>query len=328
MNFTARIMISLMLMVTLCGCQKSAPQQAAKDSGKKLSVLTTLFPLYDFARVICGDKANVQLLLPPGVEAHSFEPKPADLIAISKADVFVYTNPVMEPWATKLLKGIAPPTLRVVDASVGTTMLKVGEGAHEDSAEHEEKEKGHGHEEHEHAGGIDPHLWLDFKNAGIMVDNLAAAIIEKDPANAPYYRANATAYKAELNKLDADFSAGLARCGTRTFLHGGHYAFGYLAARYGLTYRSAQAVNPDAEPTPATIVQLLKMVKSTGLKYVYAEELVSPRISEMISREAGVKILMLHGAHNISKDDLAKGVTFISLMRKNLEQLRIGLQCR
>ncbi|MFH1029099.1 MAG: zinc ABC transporter substrate-binding protein [Pseudomonadota bacterium] len=128
--------------------------------------------------------------------------------------------------------------------------------------------------------------------------------------------------------LDADFSAGLANCDKRIFIHGGHYAFGYLAARYGLTYRSAQAVNPDAEPTPSTIAQLLKLVKSNGLKYVYAEELVSPRISEVIAKETGVKILMLHGAHNISKNDLAGGATFIGLMRKNLEQLRLGLACR
>lgn len=330
MNFTARIMALMMLILALCGCQKSAPQQAAQNSVKKLSVVTTLFPLYDFAREICGDKADVRLLLPPGVEAHGFEPKPTDLIAISKADVFVYTNPIMEPWATKLLKGVAPQTLRVVDASVGTAMRGVGEDSHEEKSAGEHKEKGekHGHGGHGQSGGIDPHLWLDFRNAEIMVDNLTAAIIEKDPSNQQYYVANATAYKAELRKLDADFSAGLANCGARTFLHGGHYAFGYLAARYGLTYRSAQAVNPDAEPTPAAIVLLLKLVKSTGLQYVYAEELVSPRIAQMIAKETGVKILMLHGAHNISKDDMANGVTFIGIMRKNLEQLRIGLQCR
>ncbi len=109
------------------------------------------------------------------------------------------------------------------------------------------EEKGHAGEEHDHAGGVDPHLWLDFKNAAIMVDNLTVAISTKDSANADFYKTNATAYKAELHKLDADFSTGLTNCKKRTFLHGGHYAFGYLANRYGLKYRSAQAVNPDAE---------------------------------------------------------------------------------
>lgn len=320
----------LLLTLALCGCTQNTPS-ANKAAGKRMSVITTLFPLYDFARNICGDKADVRLLLPPGVEAHGFEPKPSDLVAINKADVFVYTNAAMEPWAVKLLKGVASPGLRVVDASQGAAMLKTGErvGAEKGAGAHEEKgPSGHAHEGHDHGSGMDPHLWLDFKNAAIMVDNLAAAIIARDPVNESFYRANAVSYKAELQKLDAEFSAGLARCDKRVFLHGGHYTFGYLAARYGLTYRSAQAVNPDSELTAATLVQLLKLVKANGLLYVYSEELVSPQISEVIAREAGVKILMLHGAHNISKDDLAGGVTFLGLMRKNLQQLRIGLVCR
>ena len=319
MKLNIRMLVSTLLILALCGCQKSSPPQS-KESVRKISVVTTLFPLYDFARNICGDKAEVTLLLPPGVEAHSFEPKPADLITISKADVFIYTNSAMEPWATKLLKGVAQPSLTIVDASEGATMLTAGKPSHE--------EKGHASEEHDHAGGVDPHLWLDFKNAAIMVDNLTAAISAKDCANADFYKSNATAYKAELQKLDTEFSNGLSRCGKRTFLHGGHYAFGYLANRYGLTYRSAQAVNPDAEPTPSTIAELLQLVKANELKYVYAEELVSPRIADMIAKETGVKILMLHGAHNISKDDLVGGATFIGLMRKNLKGLRVGLLCR
>lgn len=312
-----QLLITLLMLVSLAGCQSKNPAQG-KEEVKKVSVVTTLFPLYDFARTISGDKAQVTLLLPPGVEAHNFEPKPADLISINKADIFVYTNARMEPWATKLLKGVASPALKVVDASVGTRTLPARE-VHGDT---------HGHDQQGVEGGIDPHLWLDFKNAVIIVDSIVLALAEKDPANGAYYRERGNACKGELRKLDADFSAGLATCQKRTFLHGGHYAFGYLADRYGLTYRSAQAVNPDAEPTPATIAELLKLLKANGLEYVYAEELVSPRISEMLSREAGVKILMLHGAHNISKDDLAGGATFVSLMRKNLESLRTGLGCR
>jgi len=319
MYFINLVTIITAFAMVLSACQKSAPP-VENRAGRQLSVVTTLFPLYDFARTICGDKANVTLLLPPGVEAHSFEPKPTDLIAISKADVFIYTNPAMEPWATKMVKSVAPPALKVVDASLGTATLPAEIHSHE--------EHGHTDDKHRHEGDIDPHIWLDFKNAEKIVDNLTSAIMEKDPVNAVFYKANAAAYKTELAKLDGDFRSGLKSCSTRSFIHGGHYAFGYLAHRYGLTYHSAQAMNPDAEPTPATITELLKLVKSNHLKYVYAEELVSPRVSEMLSHEAGVKILMLHGAHNISKDDLSGRVTFIDLMRKNLENLKTGLICR
>ncbi len=302
----------------LVACQGKEEKTSAR---KKLSVVTTLFPLYDFARTIGGDKAEVTLLLPPGVEAHSYEPRPEALVKISKADLFVFTNERMEPWALKILKGVAPESELVVDASKGTKLLKT-EGAEG----HDSGEKHDG--DHGHAGGLDPHIWLDFANAGIMVDNIAAAMAAKDPANKEYYAARATAYKAELQKLDDAFKAGLSNCGKREFLHAGHYAFGYLATRYGLTYRSAQAVNPDAEPSPARLAALVRQMREHGLRYIYSEELLAPRTAEMIAKETGARILKLHGAHNISKEDLEKGATFISLMRRNLENLRIGQECR
>jgi len=153
-------------------------------------------------------------------------------------------------------------------------------------------------------------------------------MVAKDPANREYYTARAAHYKAELNKLDDEYKSGLSTCGKKVFLHGGHYAFGYLAKRYGLQYQAASAVNADAEPTPSKLAELVKLMRATGLKYVYSEELLSTRSAYTIAKETGATVLMLHGAHNISKDDLAKGVTFISLMKKNLENLRTGLECR
>src|ERR1039457_6256381 len=113
----------------------------------------------------------------------------------------------------------------------------------------------------------------------------------------------------------------------RVLFRSGHYAFGYLANHYGLQYESASAVNADAEPTPAKVIALIKQVKAMGLNYVFSEELLSPRVSEMIAKETGTTVLLLHGAHNISKEDFDHGVSFISLMKKNLASLKIGLQC-
>jgi len=304
----------LICMAFLCACQK---KEAAESSQKKLTVVTTLFPLYDFARAIGGDRTDVSLLLPPGIEPHTFEPKPADVVKVSKADIFVFTNEYMEPWAKSFLNGLPTRDITVVDTSKGVTLVKAGP--------EEEHEGEHG--DHHH-GGMDPHIWLDFGNARIMVDNILAGMAAKDPANRDYYTARAAAYSSELKKLDDEYRAGLSDCGKRVFLHGGHYAFGYLAKRYGLQYQSASAVNADAEPTPSRMAELVKLMRANGLKYVYSEELLSPRSAETLAREAGATVLLLHGAHNISRDDFAKGVTFISLMKKNLEQLRIGLQCR
>ena len=315
--------ISLVVMLLtgvalLCACQ-SKEAKAPAPAEKKLGVITTLFPLYDFARTIGGDKVEVTLLLPPGVEAHTFDPRPDDIMKIKRADLFVFTNEYMEPWADRLLKGVATASLLVVDSSKGVSLLK---------ADHEEGHEGE-HDHHHHAGGMDPHIWLDFANARIMVDNITAGMSAKDPVNKDYYAARAAAYKAELQKLDDDFKAGLASCRTREFIHGGHNAFGYLTRRYGLHYRPAvRSLSADAEPTPADFADLVRQMRKSSAKYIFSEELLSPRTAELIARETGAGILLLHGAHNISKADLANGVTFIALMRKNLENLRTGLQCR
>ncbi len=315
-RFAAFILV-LVVSSILTGCKNNRQEDKGGGGAGKVTVITTIFPLYDFARAICGEKGEVKLILPPGVEAHDFEARPADLAAISKGDVFVFTNRAMEPWALKLAKGVVGPEARVVDASAGIKLMKVKR----DSAD----EAVHGEDDH---GDVDPHIWLDFGNAIVMVDNILAAVVEKDPANAGYYRDNATSFKKELEKLDADYRYGLAACGKRVVVHAGHYTFGYLAARYGLSYHAAQGLNPDAEPDPAGIVKLLRLVKSSGVGYIYSEELVSPRLAKMIADESGAKVLMLHGAHNISRDELSRNETFIRLMRENLAMLRLGLECR
>lgn len=298
--------------------------KAEKDG--RLRVVTTLFPLYDFARNVAGDRAEVYLLLPPGIESHSFEPKPDDIVRINKADLFVYTNRYMEPWAADIIAGLDNRRTLVVDAGKGARFLKAGRGG-----EHEHAENGNGHAGgagDRHGEGMDPHIWLDFDNARIMVDNILAALIAKDPAHRDFYSANAAAYKAKLTDLDERYRKGLSDCGKRIFLHGGHFAFGYLANRYGLRYESAYAVTADAEPSPARIAELIRKIRSNGLRYIYTEELVEPRVADTIARETGAKVLRLNGAHNIGRDDLAAGATFLSLMDQNLENLRIGLQCR
>ncbi|RNC69202.1 MAG: zinc-binding protein [Desulfuromonadales bacterium] len=323
MRRTGLLLLGIIL-VALCtaGCQKR--ERAQVPSGK-LKVVATLFPLYDFARNVAGDRAEVTLLLPPGMEAHSFEPKPADIVRISKADLFLYTNRAMEPWAEELVKGVDAKNLVVVDTSRGARLLKA----------RDEDEHGHGGEKggvaegnHHDEGGIDPHIWLDFVNARTMVDTIAAAFAAQDPANRDAYLANAAAYKAKLAALDDRYRAGLATCAKRVFLHGGHFAFGYLAQRYGLRYESALAVSADAEPTPRKLAGLVRQMKAEGLRVVYTEELIDPRTTETIARETGATILTLHGAHNVSRDDLAKGATFLDFMDRNLENLRKGLQCR
>jgi zinc transport system substrate-binding protein len=175
---------------------------------------------------------------------------------------------------------------------------------------------------------MDPHVWLDLGNAARMVDTILAGFVARDPADRSYFETNAAAYRRKLLDLDRRYKSTLGNCGTRTLLHGGHYAFGYLARRYGLDYMAATGVTADSEPTPARLAELVKKVRSLGLKAIFAEELVSPRVAETIADETGAQVLKLHAGHNISRDELARGVTFPLLMEDNLATLAKGLQCR
>jgi len=321
----AGLCAGLFITITLALMMSCQVKDEKESVNKKLKVVTALFPLYDFARNIGQDKAEVFLLLPPGLEPHSFEPKPADMIRLNQADLFIYTNPAMEPWAENVLKGIQTRSLHVLEAGRGIAMTADQDGQGRGN------KAGHGHEDghrHDHdPGGRDPHIWLDFSNAGKMVDHILAGFIEKDPLNRDYYQRNADAYKQRLTDLDRQFRKGLSGCRKRVLVHGGHFAFGYLAERYGLKYVALSGFSPDAEPTPANLVRISKILKANDLHYLFYEELLLPRTAEMVAKETGTSLLLLHGAHNISKEDFDRGVGFITLMQTNLEHLKRGLQC-
>jgi zinc transport system substrate-binding protein len=319
-----KLKTGLMILIILCcaaifcaGCKN----QAAEKQTAGLQVVTTLFPLYDFARTIAGGKAQVTMLLPPGVEPHTFEPKPEDMIRISRAGLFIYTSNYMEPWAEKLVTGINSKTLRVVNAGERANYRA---GVSKNAHDHDHGEAGG----HENQKGLDPHIWLDFANAAHMADTIAAGFVAADPVNGASYRQNAEALKARLAALDERYRSGLADCATRKLLHGGHYTFGYLANRYNLEYHALSGISSDAEPSAARMAALVREIRSSGAQFLFAEELLSPRLTETLAQEAGVGVLLLHGAHNLSRDDLARNVTFFDLMERNLAQLRKGLQCR
>ncbi len=316
--------IRIIVIITLVSCCAALFASGCKRAEVKpvagLQVVTTLFPLYDFARTIAGGKAAVTMLLPPGVEPHTFEPKPEDMISISRAGLFIYTSRYMEPWAEKIISGIDNRALRVVNVGERVN-YRTGEGVSHQGHE------GGGHPDHDQKG-MDPHFWLDFANAARMVDTILDGFVAADPVNSELYRQNAETLKTRLAALDLRYKQGLSSCFTRKLLHGGHYTFGYLAGRYGLEYHALSGISSDAEPSAERMVALVREIRSSAAGYLFAEELLSPRLTETLAQEAGVGVLMLHGAHNLSRDDLSRDATFIDLMDRNLEQLKKGLKCR
>lgn len=342
-----KILFIILVVVILAGGIFIVSQELAKDRNKvkdengddssKISIISTLFPIYDFAKEIGGDKVSVTLLLPPGLEAHSFEPKPSDIIKINKADIFLYTGKFMEPWASDISRGLSN-NVKVIDASVGIEMIEGlkhddedGEVYNDEEVLKDEREelykKGEYQELSEDDRHLDPHIWLDFENAKTIAITIASALKEIDPENATYYQDNLENYNLKLSALDDFYRATLSSCENREIIYGGHYAFGYLAKRYNLNYQAAQGFAPNSEPTASDLIYLVEEIKAYDIKYVFYEELLNPKIAETLASETNTELLFLSAAHNLTKDDYQNGATFISIMKNNLENLSLGLNC-
>lgn len=322
------LMVILGFVLVLTGCSEGSKEESTSTSDK-IQIVTTLFPQYDFARQIVGDKAEVTLLLPPGMESHSYEPTPADMIKINKADLFIYTGESMEPWAHKIIESVDSEQVRVLDVSQGIPLLAPNE---EDDHDHEDEDEDHDHEAevegHEHSEddghhhAYDPHIWTSPKNAKIMVDNILEVLCEVDPQNADYYKANAEAYQLQLDDLNDEFEAVVSSSKRDTIYHSGRFAMQYLMKQYGINYVSAPF---EAEPSAALVAQMINEIKADNIPAIYYEELITPKIAQMISEETGAQMLLLHSCHNVSKEDFKNGVTYLSLMKQNVENLKIGL---
>ena len=305
--FCGIVILGLCSVIITAGCNSSG--HAVAESSHKIKVITTLFPIYDFVKNVGKDKVEVSLLLPPGVEAHSFEPKPTDIVKINEADLFVYTGKFMEPWAAEVIKGVSNKNLIVVDASQGTKMIP-----------------GVFHDADEPAGSLDPHIWLDFDNAKIMVNNIMQGLQAKDASNKDFYKEKADEYNKKLTEIDTEYRTTLAPYKGKKIIYGGHYAFGYLARRYDLIYLAAQGVSPDAEPTANDLAKLVEQIKKDHIKYVYYEELTSPKIAETIANETNAKMLLLNAAHNLTRDQFEHGISFLDILKEDLANLKVGLQ--
>lgn len=298
-------------------------QKPLSEGDEKVKIVVSIFPLFDMTRAIGGDSAELSQLLPPGMEAHSFEPKPSDILKIHQADIFVYTGDFMEPWVADIIKSLPENGPIVVNASENASLIEGGH-EHEDGDAHEEEHE----ENHEDEHTFDPHIWLDFSNAAIMTDNIAKAFLNLFPSDSEIYLERAAKYKNDLNTWDEKYRQTLSDCLHHEIIYGGHYAFGYLAARYDLHYEAAQGFSPDAEPSAKDMISLSKQLKSENIDYIFYEEISSPKVAETIAAESGAKLLLLNAAHNLAKDDFESGLSFFDILDANLENLKVGLECK
>lgn len=275
---------------------RSAPSPDAPAQDKPL-VLTTIFPLLDFARTIAGDDLRVESILPIGAEPHSYSPAPSDILRIRSAAAFLYASEELEAWILPLLAD-APSSLRVLAAAPLPS------------------------------GSDDPHVWLDPLLALDMASRIESLFSSLLPEAAPRFALRAKTLRADLRALHEDYASALAPCSGKTLLFAGHFAFGHLAARYHLVPASPYpGFAPDATPSPRALASMVRLMRSTGASSLFYEE-IDPRVARVLADETHARLLPLHSLHNLSSADLADPSappTYFSLMRQNLSNLRQGL---
>ena len=340
------VMLILVLLLSGCSAQngtavdKSA-QGTAEEAGK-ISVVTTIFPPYDFVREIAGEHVELKMLLKPGEESHSYEPTPQDIISIQESDVFIYTGGENDVWVEDILSSMPDSdclTLRLVDC-VDTVEEEHVEGmkestghTHEDpdseaQADGEDADEDHGHadesEEEAHSvHEIDEHVWTSPVNAALIVEEIKEVLVEADPSSRAAYEENAAAYEEELSKLDREFRDVTENARGNLLIFGDRFPFRYFADEYGLDYYAAfPGCAGDTEPSAATMAFLIDKVKEEKVPAVLKMELSNADIANAIAEATGTEVKVFYSCHNLSADDFENGETYLSMMQKNVETLK------
>jgi zinc transport system substrate-binding protein len=298
-----------------------SPAPAAPSPAKPL-VVASIYPLYDFARNVASDRAEVVVLVPAGVEPHDWEPSPRDLVQLQRARLFVYNGAGLEPWVDKLSHDIRRGGVVAVNATEGFPLLEARKGGHD----HHEPKYASGKSKGR-AAALDPHVWLDPTLAKGQVERIRDGLARVDPANAAHYAESAGAYASRLDALDLAFKAGLRDCARRDVVVS-HAAFAYLTGRYRLSMLPVMGLAPESEPSPAELAGLVRLARRRQVKYILFETLVNAKLAETLAREVGAKTLVLNPVEGLTREQAAAGASYLSLMEENLKNLRTALDCR
>ena len=283
------IILALMLILTGCG---SAP---VKTSNKP-QIYTSFYAISDFVEKIGGDKVDVHNLVPSGTEPHDWEPSSKDMLNLNSADVLFYNGLGMESWIDKVKGAVNGEKPKCVELSARFEHTK-----------------------------NDPHIWLDPKNVITMSQEICDTLSDLDPSNEEYYKENLATFTAQLNKLDNDFKTQLSNVSSKKIVVS-HEAYSYLCSAYGLEQTSIDGISADSEPSPAKMKEIADYIKTNNVKYIFFEELVSPKIAQSLADETGVQLLALNPFEGLDQEDIDNGADYISVMEENLKNLVTALK--
>lgn len=325
--------------------EKSMETEKSTDKpteGKKLQIVTTNFPSYDFARAITKEDAEVTMLVKPGAETHSFEPSPQDIITIQNADLFIYTGGDSDEWVDGILESVQNKNFHVFKMMDAVNLIEeeTVEGMQEEEHEHDHADADHGNEEadhdhekadqaeeHEEEGPeMDEHVWTSPKNAITIVEKLEETLSGLDESHKDSFKANSESYVKELEELDKSFKEVVDSGKRKEIIVADRFPFAYFCKEYGLSYFAAfPGCSTDTQPSAATIAFLTDKVKEDKIPVVFHIEMGNEDMVNAISKDTGAKKLLLNSVHNVTDSDFKAGKTYVDLMKPNVEALKEAL---
>lgn len=304
-------------------------EAGTKDtSDKKLKIVTTIFPEYDWTRAVLGEReADVELtmLLDNGTDLHSFQPAVKDIMKVSGCDLLIYVGGESDEWIEDALKSAQNKDMKTINLmEVLADSIK-----EEETVEGmQENEHEHGHE-HEDEKEYDEHVWTSLRNASAVCDAIAETLEEMDPENKDVYASNVAAYQQKLSNLDTEYQNTADSARQNTLLFADRFAFRYLVDDYGLNYYAAfSGCSAESEASFKTVTFLAGKLDELGLKTVLTIEKSDDRIAQTVIENTETKdqkILELNSMQSITSDEIADGVTYLSVMEDNLDVLKEAL---
>ncbi|MPW26726.1 ABC transporter substrate-binding protein [Alkalibaculum sp. M08DMB] len=316
------MLFCLIVIVSFSACSSNNNSTGGTETTdaseeNKIKVSVTFDAMKEFVEAVGKDKVEISTIIPAGTEAHDFEPKAQDLVTISTVQIFVYNGLEMEGWAEETISAANNANLFIVEASKGADLIE-RETASEDHHEHEEDtdhEEDADHEEDHSHGKYDPHLWLGIKGAQTEVSNIKDGLVQVDPSNKDYYEQNYNDFISQLENLYNEYNAKFQSLDKNSFVTG-HAAFGYLCRDFGLEQNSVRDVFAEGEPSAQQLTELVEYCRENNVTTIFAEEMVSPAVSQTLANEVGAKVEVIYTMENAQD-----GMTYLERMEENLSKI-------
>lgn len=306
------LLVPIFLMISGCSVNN--------NKSDKITIVSTNFPGYDFARAVGTDNIDLTMLLKPGSESHSYDPTPKDRIKIENSDIFIYTGGESDEWIKNILESIDTSNMKII------RMMDLVEIKEEEIVEGMQTEEEHDHEHDHDEKEYDEHVWTSPVNAKKIVEIIKDTLIEIDTENKEKYQNNENKYIEKLDQIDSQIKDIVSSAKRTELVFADRFPFRYFVDEYSLTYKAAfPGCSSDTEASAKTIAYLINKIKKDNIPVVFYLELSNQKIADILVEETNAKKLEFHSAHNITKKEFDSGITYVDIMNKNIINLKEAL---